>query len=250
MELKLLERDMKNIIFTFFTSILAIFSLSGCTAKLADPEINFAPPTYVEQMPSREEQQDFVSTGSLFGQGDNPLFSDHKAMHVNDIVTVVISETAKSSNTGAKQLTSSNTDALTGGVFSSLGGSNGVVNNTISKVNGFTDVGFKSNSINNYKGQGSATKNASFTTTISARVVKILKNGNYFISGRREILVDDQKQLIQISGVIRPYDIDQNNNVNSSQMSDAKILYKTEGDVNRATQQGWGTKLIEAIWPF
>lgn len=241
MELKLLERDMKNIIFTFFTSILAIFSLSGCTAKLADPEINFAPPTYVEQMPSREEQQDFVSTGSLFGQGDNPLFSDHKAMHVNDIVTVVISETAKSSNTGAKQLTSSETNALAAGLAGFAFSKIGAKNLPLPMTPGYS---------NSYKGQGSATKNASFTTTISARVVKILKNGNYFISGRREILVDDQKQLIQISGVIRPYDIDQNNNVNSSQMSDAKILYKTEGDVNRATQQGWGTKLIEAVWPF
>ena len=36
-----------------------------------------------------------------------------------------------------------------------------------------------------------------------------MENGNYFISGKREILVDRQKQTIQISGVIRPYDIDQ-----------------------------------------
>ncbi|SFV63050.1 Flagellar L-ring protein FlgH [hydrothermal vent metagenome] len=78
----------------------------------------------------------------------------------------------------------------------------------------------------------------------------MLKNGNYFISGRREILIDNQKQLVQISGVIRPYDIDQNNKINSSQISDAKILYKTEGDVDRATQQPWGTKILQAIWPF
>ncbi|MEA2073844.1 MAG: flagellar basal body L-ring protein FlgH, partial [Campylobacterota bacterium] len=52
------------------------------------------------------------------------------------------------------------------------------------------------------------------------------------------------------SGVIRPYDIDQNNNINSSQMSEAKIFYKTEGDVDRANKQGWGTKAIQAVWPF
>jgi flagellar L-ring protein precursor FlgH len=226
------------------------YFFSGCTAKLADPEINFEPPAYVEQMPSREEKQDFASTGSLFGQGDNPLFSDHKAMHVDDIVTVVISETAKSSNTGSKALSESDSSNLGGGIMSSAGAGNSAVNSAIGKVNGYTDIGFKSSSDNTYSGSGTATKDASFTTTISARIVKVLKNGNYFISGKREILVDDQKQIIQISGVIRPYDIDQYNKINSTQVSDAKILYKNEGDVNRATEQGWGTKLIQAVWPF
>ena len=233
---------------------LALFTmaylLSGCTAKLTEPEINFEPPTYVEQMPAREEKQDFSSTGSLFGKGDNPLFSDHKAMRVNDIVTVIISETAKSSNSGTKQLSESDASNLGGGIFSSTGAANGAVKGSMSALNGFSDVGFTSKSDNSYKGQGKATKDASFTTTISARIVKVLKNGNYFISGRREILVDDQKQLIQISGVIRPYDIDQYNRINSTQVSDAKILYKTEGDMDRATQQGWGTKIIQSVWPF
>ena len=85
---------------------------------------------------------------------------------------------------------------------------------------------------------------------MSARIVKVLSNGNYFIAGRREILIDDQKQIIQLSGVIRPYDIDQNNKIDSAQMSEAKIFYKTQGDLDRATQQGWGTKLIRAAWPF
>jgi len=247
---------MIKILLTPLTLIFAILTLSACTAALTEPELNFEPPKYVEQMPAREDKKDFTSTGSLFGQGDNPLFSDHKAMNVNDIVTVVISETANSSNTGARQLSETDTSTLGGGVFSTgnLGttgtGANGMVNRGITALNGYTNAGFSSNSVSNYQGQGSATKNASFTTTVSARVVKVLQNGNYFISGMREILIDEQKQIIQISGVIRPYDIDQNNNINSSQMSEAKILYKTEGDVERATKQGWGTKAIQAVWPF
>lgn len=241
---------MKTTIITTFTLLFAILGFSGCTAGLTEPEINFEPPKYVEQMPAREEKKDFASTGSLFGQGDNPLFSDHKAMHVNDIVTVVISETATSSNTGAKKLSQTDTSALGGGITSTAGAANGVVKSGITGINGYTDIGFNSNSTSSYQGQGSATKDASFTTTVTARVVKILQNGNYFISGKREILIDDQKQIVQISGVIRPYDIDQYNKVNSSQISEAKILYKTEGDVDRATKQGWGTKAIQAIWPF
>jgi len=226
-----------------------ILLLTGCTAGLTEPEIDFEPPAYVEQMPAREDQKDFTSVGSIFGQGDNPLFSDHKAMHVNDIVRVVISENAKSSNVGARQLTKNNTTSLGGGVF--VGGAAGTNSKKYAdKLNAVTNVGFNSTTANAFGGQGSATKDASFATTVSARIVKVLQNGNYFISGKREILVDDQKQIIQISGVIRPYDIDQYNKIDSVQMSDAKILYKTEGDVNRATKQSWGTKIIEAIWPF
>ncbi len=240
---------MKKIFLLFLLPICAILFLSGCTANLTDPEINFEPPVYVEQMPAHEDEKDYTATGSIFGQGDNPLFSDHKAMHVNDIVRVVISENAKSSSTGARQLSETDNTKLSAGLFSSAGG-NPAVNSKIGLLNGITNVGFESGTNSSYTGQGSATKDASFTTTVSARIVKVLQNGNYFISGKREILVDNQKQIIQISGVIRPYDIDQYNKIDSAQMSDAKILYKTQGDVDRATKQGWGTKILQAIWPF
>lgn len=235
----------------FLSSILlyAVLFFSGCTAKLTEPEINFEPPVYVEQMPAREDEKNYVSTGSIFGQGDSPLFSDHKAMHPNDIVTVVISEAATSSSTAAKQLSEADASTLGGGAFTSSG-NNSVVNAAVNRLNGVSNLGYSATSNSSFKGQGSSTKDATFTTTITARIVKILQNGNYFISGKREILVDSQKQIIEISGVIRPYDIGQTNSVDSSKMSDAKILYKTQGDVDRATKQGWGTQIIQAIWPF
>ena len=241
----------KNIL-SIASIIYVILFFTGCTADLTKPEINFEPPKYVEQMPSRVDQQDFVSTGSIFGQGENPLFADHKAMHVNDIVRVVISETSSSSLSGSKDLTKKDEVSLGGLSFGATGGNN-AVNARVTNVNGLTQITGVSTAIgtdNTFSGSGKATKDASFTTTVTARIVKVLANGNYFISGKREILVDEQKQTIQISGVIRPYDIDQFNKIDSAQMSDAKILYKTQGDVDRATEQGWGTAIIQAIWPF
>jgi len=240
---------LKKSILIALMPIYAILFFSGCTANLTEPEIDFEPPAYVEQMPSREDKKDFASVGSIFGQGENPLFTDHKAMHVNDVVTVIISENAQSSSSGSKQLSEDDTMGLGGGIFTS-GGTNSALNSATKKLNDFGNIGFSGSSTSAYAGQGSASRDASFTTTISARIVKVLENGNYFISGKREILVDDQKQIIQIGGVIRPYDIDQYNRIESSQISDAKILYKTEGDVDRATKQGWGTKIIQAVWPF
>ncbi len=234
---------------TVFIALFSFLLFSGCSNHVMDPEIAFTPPEYVEQMPAREDREDFAPTGSIFGKGDNPLFSDHKAMHVHDIVTVVITENAKSSNQAKKSLGESDSSALGGGLFAA-NGDNSAVSSWAGKANGLTNIGFAADSTSSYTGQGSYSKDASFTTTVSARVIKVLENGNYFISGRREILIDDEKQVIQISGVIRSYDIDQNNQIYSAQISDAKILYSSEGDIDRATKQGWGTKLVQAVWPF
>jgi len=240
---------MQEKISLLFTTIFTMLLLSGCTAGLTEPELDFEPPAYVEEMPAFEDRRDHVSIGSIFGQGDNPLFSDHKAMHVNDIVRVIIVETTKSTNTASKQISAEDNSDLGGGTFVA-GGDNSAVSSLVGKLNGVSNIGFQTQSTSSFKGQGSSSNDASFSTTVSARIVKVLENGNYFISGTREILVDDQKQLIQIAGVIRPYDIDQYNTIDSSQMSEAKILYRTEGDVERATKQGWGMKLVQAVWPF
>ena len=223
--------------------------LTGCTAQLTDPEISFAPPEYVEQIPAKEDEQDFTSTGSVFGQGDNPLFSDHKAMHVNDIVTVLITESAKSSNTASRALSKTDSLSLGGGVAANNGNSD-TMTKIVNGINNVTNLGFSADSGSTFSGSGSTSKDATFTTTISARIIKVMQNGNYFIEGRREIMIDNEKQIIQLSGVIRPYDIDQDNLIQSSQIADAKIFYGNQGDMDRSTQRGWGSKIANAVWPF
>ena len=106
------------------------------------------------------------------------------------------------------------------------------------------------NSNRSFQGSGTQQRNELFQTTISARIVKVLQNGNYFIMGSREIYVDGQKQIIQISGVIRPQDISADNTIDSKYISDAKIAYKTEGDLKRYTEQNWFAKFWDAIAPW
>jgi len=225
----------------FFLMILVGFLFVGCSTHPADPKMNMKPPVYVEQLPAKTKQQVVSNPGSLFGQGENPLFADLKAMNPNDIVTVVISETIVQSSIGQKTITEENNDKLGAGVFSGLSGT------LLDKAG---KIGFESGSTASFKGSGQNSRNESFTTTISARIIKILKNGNYFIEGNRELLVNGEKQIVQISGVIRPYDIDQKNTIDSKYIADAKILYKTEGEIDRATEKPWGSKLVETIWPF
>lgn len=218
----------------------------GCSAAV-DPHISMSPPAYVEELAPKQSNNVEAAPGSLFGKGDNPLFSDKKAMNVNDLVTVTIQETTTQSTQANKATTRTNTSNLGGGT---LTGSTGIVGSLLNEVNAYSNVGYQTNSTNSYQGTGSQSRNESFTTTISARVIKILSNGNYFIEGSRELLINGEKQIIQLSGVIRPYDIGQDNTIDSRYIADAKILYKTEGEVDRSTRKPWGSKFIEAIWPF
>ena len=234
---------MRSIIF-----VLAIFFI-GCSTHPMDPTVNMKPPKYVEEMPSKE--QDFPNNpGSLFTNGDN-LFSDTKAMRVNDIVTVIIEEQVTQSSQASKKLNEANTNA--GGLFdATINGSANLNGKALFNL-GKTGISLNlptMNSSRTFQGSGTQQRNELFQTTVSARIVKILKNGNYFIAGKREVYLDGQKQTIEVSGVIRPEDIGSDNTINSKYISDAKIAYKTEGDIKRYIEENWFSKFWSSITPW
>ncbi len=215
---------------------------TGCTSHVASPSMEMTPPAYVQQEASTKARKKcHTHEGSLFGRGQNPIFTDNKARAMNDILTVVIDESAIQSSNGNKKITDLSQNNMGGGVF---GGG------VLKTFNGLTDVSFKTNSNSTFSGAGSASRNEKFHTTISARIVKILPNGNYFIAGRREIMINGSKQLIQITGVARSSDIDQYNTINSKYIADAKIKYINQDDIQEATKRPWGTTIIDSIWPF
>jgi len=224
------------------TFLLLIVTFSGCTVPV-DPKISMKPPVYVDQLAKQKIKKTKKYEGSLFGRGENPLFSDKKAMKQNDIVTVIIDENTIQLSQANKKLSDNQSSTMGGGIFS------GTIPEKL-KLNKYSDISFKTGSNSNFSGNGTQSRNEKFSTTISARIVKVLDNGNYFISGSRELLINGNKQIIKLTGVIRPYDIDQFNTINSKYIADAKILYDTEGDIRRTTEEPWGTKIVKSVWPF
>ncbi|MEF3192330.1 MAG: flagellar basal body L-ring protein FlgH [Campylobacterales bacterium] len=225
---------------------LAAFLITGCAKHPMDPQMTMKPPVYVEQMASKEQEPVIGNAGSLFGQGESPLFSDRKAMRVNDIVRVIIRESATASSSGQRSLTKSDKVALETGFLNRTPAQGG----TAAPAIGLGSFGFSNTSTSAFTGQGTNKRNERFETTISARIVKVMANNTYFIEGSRELLIDGQKQIVQISGVIRADDIDQYNKIDSTYIADAKIFYKTEGDIQRVADQGWLSKFLSGVWPF
>lgn len=217
------------------------YTLAGCSAHMADPQMDMTEPHYVKHPSPSVNKKCYAHEGSVYGRGQNPIFIDRKAMHINDVVTVVIDESATQSSVGNKNITDLSQNNMGGGVF---GG--GLLKN----LNGLTDVSFKTSTNNTFSGTGTSSRNEKFKTTITARVVKILNNGNYFIAGSRELLMNDAKQIVKVTGVIRSNDIDQYNTINSKYIADAKILYLNQGDIREATRRPWGSKMVDSVWPF
>jgi flagellar L-ring protein precursor FlgH len=180
------------------------------------------------------------SEGSLWtaDQSRTFFFQDTKASHVGDIVTVRIVENAKGSK-----------DAQTkSGRSSTLGASTsaflGIPTSTTQKLQ--ADATFS----DDFDGSGSTRRSGALTADITAVVTAVFPNGNLAIEGKREVLINSEKELISLAGVIRPEDIGPRNTILSTYIADAKIEYTGRGVLNDKQRPGWLIRILDWIWPF
>ena len=227
-----------------FILILLPFIFLGC-AVTSEPELDFNKPDV--QIPKKPPEP-IKNKGSLYSQRGTSLFADKKDLQVGDIIQIVISEDLTSKSTNNRELSSTRDNSLGGGLLASTG-TNGLIS-VANKVNSTLGVGFSTNSDSSDKGSVKTSLDETFETTVSAIIEETYENGNYYIKGRKEMLVEGQKQEIIVSGVIRPYDITSDNSINSSQIADLKLLYDKDGTESEILETPWGLKLIRKIWPF
>ena len=101
-----------------------------------------------------------------------------------------------------------------------------------------------------FNGNGSTTRKENLNATITARVVDVLANGNMLIEGRRNVLVNNEDQIIVLTGTVRPRDITPDNLVNSTHIADARIAYSGEGIISDRQKPGWLMGIMDKVWPF
>ena len=229
---------------------VCLFCLSFLLVQAYQPEIEMDPPSYVEEMPSKDFVPDFGKPGSLFGQGDKPLFSDRRAMRPYDLVTIVINENS-SANYSASKAYNNNSSGLSTAPRIQYNGEDEDKKKVTQELDDKTNYTFtKPTSNSAFKGGGAQSKSESLSLTITARIVKVLENGNYFVYGNKEILVDGEKQIIRVSGVVRPYDINRDNTIESKYLSDAKIEYANLGDLSNTSKKKPATDAVESEYPY
>jgi len=175
-----------------------------------------------------------ISAQNMTQNGFRSMFSDYKAVNLGDAITIVVVESSQASN-AAEKSTGRESDI-------GFGLSGGLDATALPKVD--LDVG----SSNEFRGSGSSKTSGMVRTKLSALIDSVLSNGLVRIKGSRKIVVNDEEQMITIKGLVRTSDISSNNTVLSYNISEAEIIFQSDGQIKSVQDPGWLTKLFH--WLF
>lgn len=220
---------------------LLLLTLAGCTAPAWDRKAEYKVATYPET-PVRVAS---ASGTSLWDDRGGAFFSDRRARKVNDIVTILVDESAKASKAAGTTLSRDSTTQL--GISAFFG-----LEKSLAKRNSNMDPTAlaAANGQTSFDGAGKTSREESLNTTVTAIVKSALPNGNMEIEAKRTVSVNNENQVMVLHGVIRPEDVSGVNTILSSQIAQARIEYYGEGVVSEKQSPGWMHKVIDHLWPF
>ena len=210
---------------------LATLCLGACSA-LPETSESYEPPTPTQAVYDRP------TSGSIYQAGaEVRLFEDLKAGRVGDILTVrLVEQTNASKNSNTK--TSKSTAAT-------------LVNPTVFgrpiTMDGISLFEGSLSGDQEFEGGGGSTQSNSLEGDITVTVVERLPNGNLRIRGEKWLTLNQGKEFIRLSGIIRPYDISPGNSVLSSKIADARISYSSKGVLAAANRMGLISRFFHSI---
>ncbi len=232
-------QEMRVSVSLFAIMLIGILSAGCLTAKarVTDPTDLRA---YVENAQKSRAEND-AAEGSLWTGNSyySSLYRDPKARFVNDMVTIVVSETTQA--VASADAKNSRDTSMTAG-FDKLFGAEKHIGELPTLVSG------KSNS--SFEGKGSTSRATTLATTLSARVIDVLPNGYLVVEGMREIRVNNENQSVYLTGVVRPEDIRSNNTVASSAVAQMSVRVQGRGVVSQPIKPGWLYRILTGILPF
>jgi flagellar L-ring protein precursor FlgH len=174
------------------------------------------------------------------------MYTDPTASGINDIVTIRISETSTASNKAG--LSTTKKTQINMGIDNFLGLEQDLGDKVSDNFDNSAMVGATTNNSN--EGEGESTRETSLSTYISARVIDVMPNSNLVIQAKKEVMVNKEKQVAVLTGIIRPRDISYDNVIESNKIADMQIKFSGKGPVSAQAKRGWLSWLIGVIWPF
>ena len=210
---------------------IAIGSSSGCISQPFTDE-SFAPaeplpPVYAEP-----------TSGAIFAAGtDLRLFEDRKAGRVGDILTVRLVERTDASKNSATS-TSKSTEAEL---------ANPTVFGRPLTKDGIPLFQGSLSGEQTFDGQGSSSQSNSLSGDITVTVTEQLPNGNLRIRGEKWVTLNQGREFIRLSGIIRRDDIETDNSIFSNRIADAEITYSSRGVMAAANRMGPISRFFHSV---
>lgn len=209
--------------------------LSGCSGYTWIP----AQPDNPDFAPIAPENPSIAPnfSGAIYHpvNGVDSLYTDLRAHRVGDVLTIVLAETttaSKNANTSTSK--SEALDIKSPTVFGAT-----------------YPINTKLDSSDAFKGAGSSDQKNNLQGSITVTVAHVLNNGNLVIRGEKWISLNQGSEFIRLTGIVRPYDIDADNNVLSTKVANPRIAYKGTGALADANQEGWLARLfVGPLFPY
>jgi flagellar L-ring protein FlgH len=212
--------------------LLALAALCGATACHTT-----RPPKSDDGMAWAQEQPPPPSNGAIYQAGREVVLAENPiAHHVGDIVTIVLNEATTAQKNATTTTSKANTLAMPGTQL--IGKNISWLNNNLANSSKFD-------------GEGASAQSDSLTGYLTATVLKVLPNGNLFIAGEKQIGLNQGKEYIRVTGVIRPIDLASDDSIPSFRVASAKITYNAKGAIADANAQSWLSRFFNSPWvPF
>lgn len=249
---------MKTYIKTTALALSACTILSACSAIDRVADIGQTPETSKIENPVTAKNYEPVSLpmpapknvrrekNSLWASDRNTFFKDQRAGEIGDILTVLIDiqDEAELENSSSRNR-SSGEDAQ----LNSLMGIETHLARVLPEAVNNTDL-VDATSTSSSSGTGTIEREEAIEVKMAALITQILPNGNLVIKGRQEVVVNFEKRILAVDGVIRPEDITVGNTISYEQIAEARISYGGEGDITDVQQPRYGQQLYDIIFPF
>ncbi len=224
--------------------VLLCASLPAAAGKPEKTVPTTPQPSLIDQLlaDNSTDPADVPSSGSLYAIGGSlgDLAMDFRATRVGDVVTVVVSEQA---NANAQGTTATKRTSAAKSSVSSLFGARAATG----ALANLADV----NSQQQLNGQGSTSRQSTLTTTLSARVIKVLPNGNLIVEGTKSVAINSEAQKVSLRGIVRPIDIGPDNSITSTRVADLEVCINGKGVVNDAIHRpNLLYRILLGIMPF
>ncbi len=166
-----------------------------------------------------------TTSGGLFrGSHSGSLIQDKRALQVGDILTVVLQESTQSSKSAGTSYGKSS--SLSMGVPKLLG----------------TDIANLESSASSgrdFSGSAKSSQQNTLTGAIAVTVHQVLPNGTLLVKGEKALHLNQGDEFIRVSGLVRLEDINNNNQVSSQNLANARISYAGRGVLDDSNTAGW-----------
>jgi flagellar L-ring protein FlgH len=223
--------------------------IAGVMSASIIPKKKEPPPSALDQYITQAEgrataEGAAASPGSTWSGASviSDLTRDLRASRVDDVVTIIVAESASAVTTGTtKTARKSSANASVSGLPGVKSAAATTLLSNLAKMSSDTQL----------DGQGSTARSTTLTTNMTARVTHVLPNGFLVLEGVKNVQINSEWQTVTVRGVIRPADLTSENTVPSQRIAQLEVKLDGKGVVNDAIRRpNFLYRLLLGLLPF